>query len=207
MNHKGLCWHARCIKRIFDLTGAVVGLILSIPFLMVASGIIKLTSPGTVFYRQERAGKNGKPFKIIKLRTMVAGAEEQLNEILGKNILKGHAYKIPNDPRVTPAGRFLRRWSVDELPQFWNVLKGEMSLVGPRPEETWVVAQYTDVEWQRLSVKPGITGPMQVNGRGNLDMDIRLRLEIEYINHYSIWKDMSILARSIPSIISGRGSY
>jgi lipopolysaccharide/colanic/teichoic acid biosynthesis glycosyltransferase len=203
----GLHLVARWVKRLLDLSGALVGLIFSIPILLIASVVIKLTSPGTVFYCQERAGENGKPFMIIKLRTMVADADQQLSNIMDKNPLKGSVYKLPDDPRVTRVGRILRRWSLDELPQFWNVLIGEMSLVGPRPEEMWLVAQYTDTERQRLAVKPGLTGPMQVNGRGALDMEARLALEIEYIDHYSIWKDLVILARSIPTILSGKGAY
>jgi lipopolysaccharide/colanic/teichoic acid biosynthesis glycosyltransferase len=121
--------------------------------------------------------------------------------------LQGPVFKVPNDPRVTRAGRFLRRWSVDELPQLWNVLCGQMSLVGPRPEESWVVAQYNDRQRSRLSIKPGLTGPMQVNGRGNLDMEARLALELDYIQNYSIWRDLGILLKSLPAILSGKGAY
>jgi len=203
----GLRMNARWAKRLLDLLGAVIGLLVSAPILAVIAFAIKLTSPGPVFYCQERAGENGKPFKIVKLRTMVVDADRRLNEVICKNQLKGPVYKIPDDPRVTTLGRFLRRWSLDELPQFWNVLTGEMSLVGPRPEEMWVVVQYSDAERQRLAVKPGLTGPMQVNGRGAMNMDVRLALEVEYIVSYSIWKDIAILARSIPAIVSGKGAY
>ncbi|RLC77247.1 MAG: undecaprenyl-phosphate glucose phosphotransferase, partial [Chloroflexi bacterium] len=117
------------------------------------------------------------------------------------------AYKRPNDPRVARVGRFLRRWSLDELLQVWNVLKGEMSLVGPRPEEVRIVRLYNDWHRRRLAVKPGITGPMQVSGRGDLPLDERVRLELDYIENYSLWKDMIILLRTIPAVISGRGAY
>jgi lipopolysaccharide/colanic/teichoic acid biosynthesis glycosyltransferase len=117
------------------------------------------------------------------------------------------AFKIPNDPRVTRAGRFLRRWSLDELPQLLNVLRGEMSLVGPRPEEARMVARYTDDQRRRLAVKPGITGPMQVNGRGDLSFEHRLRLELDYIDNYSLARDFRILAETLPAVLEGAGAY
>jgi lipopolysaccharide/colanic/teichoic acid biosynthesis glycosyltransferase len=138
---------------------------------------------------------------------MVADAEARLEEVLAQNPLSGPAFKIPDDPRVTRVGRWLRRWSVDELPQFWNVLKGEMSLVGPRPEETWVVAQYNDEQRQRLSVKPGLTGPMQVSGRGALDMDHRLALELDYIQNYSLGRDLKILLQTITAVFKAEGAF
>jgi lipopolysaccharide/colanic/teichoic acid biosynthesis glycosyltransferase len=144
---------------------------------------------------------------MIKFRSMVVGAEQLIQTVLRYNTLDGPVYKIPNDPRVTKVGRYLRRWSLDEFPQFWNVLKGEMSLVGPRPEETWVVAQYNDDQRQRLLVKPGLTGPMQVNGRGSLDMNQRLQVEIDYIRNYSLRKDIEILFQTFHAIFSGKGAY
>jgi lipopolysaccharide/colanic/teichoic acid biosynthesis glycosyltransferase len=138
---------------------------------------------------------------------MVDGADGQLAPLLAENLLNGPVYKIPNDPRVTRVGQFVRRWSLDEIPQFWNIIKGEMSLVGPRPEEMWVVAQYNDAQRRRLVVKPGLTGPMQISGRGELDMDERLALELDYINHYSIWKDIIILLETVPAVFSGRGAF
>jgi lipopolysaccharide/colanic/teichoic acid biosynthesis glycosyltransferase len=200
-----LLWQ-RSAKRILDIVGAVIGLILSAPIIAVSALAIKLDSPGPIFFTQERAGENGKPFRFIKLRTMVSGAEKKVHEVLGDNPLSGPVFKIPNDPRVTRVGRLLRRWSLDELPQFWNVLRGEMSLVGPRPEECWVVDQYDDRQRIRLTVKPGLTGPMQVSGRGELDMEARLELELDYIEHYKFWRDISILFRSIPAILSGQGA-
>jgi lipopolysaccharide/colanic/teichoic acid biosynthesis glycosyltransferase len=197
----------RFLKRTLDIVGALVGLILSAPLLLLAAIAIKLDSRGPVFFTQERVGENGKPFRVFKLRTMVDGAHDQVERVIGDNPLAGPVYKIPNDPRITPVGKVLRRWSLDELPQFWNVLRGEMSLVGPRPEETWVVDQYTDEQRQRLAVKPGLTGPMQVSGRGELDMDARLALEIDYINDYSLWEDASIIIRTIPAVLSGKGAF
>jgi len=195
------------LKRILDIIVSVVGLLLTAPILFIACLAIKLDSPGPAFFSQERIGLNGKPFRMVKLRTMVMGAERQLVQVLAANPLQGPVFKIPNDPRVTRVGRFLRRWSLDELPQFWNVLRGEMSLVGPRPEESWVVAQYDDQQRSRLMVKPGLTGPMQVSGRGDLDMDARLKLELDYIHNYSISDDLKILIKSLPAIISGKGAY
>jgi lipopolysaccharide/colanic/teichoic acid biosynthesis glycosyltransferase len=144
---------------------------------------------------------------VIKLRTMGVHAEEEIQQVLGKNELNGPVFKIKDDPRVTRVGRLLRRYSVDEIPQFWNVLCGEMSLVGPRPEEVWVVALYDDYQRQRLLVKPGLTGPMQVGGRGDLDLDTRLELEMDYIYHYSLLKDIAILARTPLAVFSTKGAY
>jgi lipopolysaccharide/colanic/teichoic acid biosynthesis glycosyltransferase len=138
---------------------------------------------------------------------MTNGAEKKLAELVDVESLPSPAFKLRDDPRITRVGRFLRRTSLDELPQLWNVLKGEMSLVGPRPEETPVVRLYDDWHRQRLAVKPGITGPMQINGRGNLSLDERVRLELNYIQHYSLWKDISILARTAVAVTSGRGAY
>lgn len=204
--HEGLALGERAAKRLLDIAGGFIGLVLSAPFLAIAAVAIKLDSRGPAFFVQERAGEFGKPFRVIKLRTMVWDAEQRVNEVMEKNILKGPVYKIPNDPRVTRVGRLLRRMSVDELPQFWNVLKGEMSLVGPRPEELWVVAGYNDDQRKRLAAKPGLTGPMQVAGRGELDMEARLALEIDYIKNYSLLKDLGILLKTIPAVLSGKGA-
>jgi lipopolysaccharide/colanic/teichoic acid biosynthesis glycosyltransferase len=137
---------------------------------------------------------------------MILGADKRLGEVLGANILKGPVFKIPNDPRVTRVGKFLRKSSIDELPQFWNILRGEMSLVGPRPEELWVVERYNDEQRKRLAVKPGLTGPMQIAGRGELDMDTRLELEMNYIKNYSLWRDLQIIFQTIPTLFSGKGA-
>jgi lipopolysaccharide/colanic/teichoic acid biosynthesis glycosyltransferase len=203
----GLLAGQRLIKRTIDILGAAAGLIISLPVLVIAGIAIKIDSPGPVFFLQERCGENGKSFRMVKLRTMRAHAEEEIQQVLDKNHLDGPVFKIKDDPRVTRVGRLLRRFSIDEIPQFWNVLRGEMSLVGPRPEQTWMVAQYDDHHRQRLLVKPGISGPMQVNGRGDLDMEARLALELDYIQHYSLWKDTVILLRTIPAVIFGKGAY
>jgi lipopolysaccharide/colanic/teichoic acid biosynthesis glycosyltransferase len=189
-----------------DVLGAVIGIVLTWPFLIIAAMLIKLEDGGPVFFVQIRVGMQGKVFPMIKLRTMRVGAEQELEQVLPFSPLKGPAYKIPNDPRVTRVGRFLRRWSLDELPQFFNILAGDMSLVGPRPEQVWVVERYGDEQRKRLLVKPGLTGPMQINGRGLLESEERARLEIEYVEHGSLSRDLVILARTIPEVLSGRGA-
>jgi len=197
----------RVAKRVMDIVGALVGLILTAPVMAVMAVIIKLDSPGPVLFKQTRIGENGRSFRIVKLRSMVDGAEYRLPEIVNVEQLESPAFKVKDDPRVTRVGRFLRRTSLDELPQFWNVLAGDMSLVGPRPEEVCIVQKYNDWHRRRLAVKPGMTGPMQVNGRGDLPLDQRVHLELDYIEHYSLWRDVVILARTLPAWISGKGAY
>ncbi len=198
----------RAAKRLLDVIGALLGLVVAAPLVVLLAILIKLDSPGPVFFRQARVGENGRLFWIIKLRSMVDGAEAQLDEMIDvERLADSPAFKIKDDPRVTRMGRLLRRASLDELPQFWNVLTGDMSLVGPRPEEVRITQLYNDWHRRRLALKPGMTGPMQVNGRGNLPLDERVRLELDYIEHYSLWRDIVILARTLPAIISGRGAY
>ncbi len=197
----------RLVKRGMDIVGALVGLAVTAPLVLLAAVAIKLDSPGPVFYVQTRIGEHGRPFRMFKLRSMRVDAEERLPEMVDVTRLPEPAYKLRNDPRVTRVGRWLRRTSLDEVPQFWNVLRGEMSLVGPRPEEARIVALYNDYQRRRLAVKPGMTGPMQVNGRGDLSFEERLRLEIEYIEHYSLWRDIQILCRTLPAVLRGKGAY
>jgi lipopolysaccharide/colanic/teichoic acid biosynthesis glycosyltransferase len=161
-----------------------------------------------VFFVQVRVGENGRRFPFYKLRSMRVGAERDFEEVAAVlNPLDGPAVKVPDDPRVTRVGRRLRRWSLDELPQLWNALRGDMSLVGPRPEQVSVVEHYTDWHRQRLAVKPGLTGPMQISGRGMLSLDERVRLELDYIEHYSIWRDVEILIKTIPAVVLGKGAF
>jgi lipopolysaccharide/colanic/teichoic acid biosynthesis glycosyltransferase/GT2 family glycosyltransferase len=197
----------RFIKRMVDIVGALVGLVISAPIIAVAAIAIKLDSPGSVFYWQTRIGEYGRPFRIVKLRSMVSDADEQLTNLVDLERLPEPVYKIANDPRVTRVGRLLRRASLDETPQFYNVLIGDMSLVGPRPEDARIVELYEDFQRRRLAVKPGLTGPMQVNGRGNLSLTERLRLELDYIENYSLRRDFSIILRTLPAIIRGDGAY
>lgn len=143
---------------------------------------------------------------MYKFRTMEASAESELDALIDLKSLDEPVFKLERDPRVTEVGGFLRRWSLDETPQFWNVLRGQMSLVGPRPEETRIVALYDDDQRRRLSVKPGMTGPMQVSGRADLSMNERLQLEVQYIENYSLWRDIKIIARTLPAIMKGEGA-
>jgi lipopolysaccharide/colanic/teichoic acid biosynthesis glycosyltransferase len=211
----------RLLKRTMDIVVSAVSLSLCAPLLSLLAVAIRLDSAGPVFYVQERVGERGRPFRMVKLRTMVDGAEDMLpgaedmlpgaEDMLPQRIDPASflipAPKLRDDPRITRVGRVLRRASLDELPQLWNVLKGEMSLVGPRPEETRWVRLYADWHRQRLAVRPGITGPMQINGRADLGLDERVQLELDYIEHYSLWRDICILARTVGAVVSGRGAY
>lgn len=205
--HPAISGWKRFIKRSMDIAGALIGLLIAIPLVAIAAIAIRLDSPGPIFYWQVRIGENGRPFRIAKLRSMVNDADARLDDLIDLDQLDEPVYKIADDPRVTRVGRILRRTSLDEAPQFYNVLKGEMSLVGPRPEEARIVAMYTDEERRRLAIKPGMTGPMQVNGRGDLGLSERLRLELDYIDNYSLMRDVQILLRTLPAIFRGSGAY
>lgn len=195
------------IKRAIDIVVSLLALLVFVPIMVIIGILIKLDSKGPILFRQERIGLNGKAFRIYKFRTMVIDAEKRLDQLIKLSELDQPAFKIQNDPRVTGIGRFLRRTSIDELPQLINVLRGEMSLVGPRPEEVRIVRMYSYEQRHRLTVKPGITGPMQVNGRGDLGFDERLELEINYIKHYSLFRDLVLLAQTIPAVIFGKGAH
>ncbi len=190
----------RLLKRTLDVAVAAVGLALCLPLLGVLAVLVRLDSPGPALFVQERVGENGRRFRMYKLRSMVTGADALAAGVGPNN-------KPARDPRVTRLGRFLRRWSLDEVPQFWNVLRGEMSLVGPRPEEPRIVETYSDWHRARLRVKPGMTGPMQISGRGELPLDERVRLELDYIERYSLGRDLAILAKTVPAVIRGEGAY
>lgn len=194
------------LKRLIDVIGACVGLILTAPLMVLIALAIRLDSSGPVLFIQLRAGQGGRPFRMYKFRSMVVDAEARLNEVIARNRLPPPVFKIPDDPRVTRVGRVLRRFSLDELPQFVNVLKGEMSLVGPRPEEMRIAALYSPWHRRRLEVKPGITGPMQTYGRGTLSLDERVTLELAYIEDYTIWKDFFYLLKTIKAVLGGRGA-
>lgn len=197
----------RAVKRVLDVGIALLTLpLVALPMAIIAL-LIRLDSPGPALFRQVRVGQKGQPFRIFKFRTMIDHAEAVLPQLVDLDALAAPAFKLPHDPRVTRVGRFLRRWSLDELPQLFNVLAGDMSLVGPRPEELAVVARYTDDQRRRLAVKPGMTGPMQVNGRGDLPFDERLRLELDYIDRYSVVRDLGLLLRTLPAVFEGKGAY
>ena len=202
----GIVGPQRAAKRAIDIGGAVGGLLVTAVAAPVLAMLIRLDSPGPILFRQERLGEGGRPFTMLKFRTMRVGAAEQLPALAAAQGLSEPALKLADDPRLTPVGRFLRRWSLDELPQFWNVLRGEMSLVGPRPEEPRVVAYYSEWHRRRLAVRPGITGPMQIGGRADLSLDERTRLDLEYIDGYSLRRDIAILLSTIPVALRGKGA-
>jgi exopolysaccharide biosynthesis polyprenyl glycosylphosphotransferase len=194
-------------KRVIDLAGAVIFLILSAPILLIAAIAIKLDSSGPVFFVQERVGLNKRRFRMIKFRTMSVDAESRMKDIEHLNEKTGPIFKMRNDPRITRVGRWLRKTSVDELPQFLNVLLGDMSIVGPRPLSLRDALRM-EVAWQkrRFSVKPGITCLWQVSGRSNLSFEQWMQLDLEYIDHWSLGLDASILLRTIPAIVLARGA-
>jgi exopolysaccharide biosynthesis polyprenyl glycosylphosphotransferase len=200
-------WQA-VIKQLTDFLGALVLLaILAVPMTIVAL-IIKFTSPGPVFFRQLRSGLNGAPFTIYKFRTMVTNAEQIKHELAAMNEMTGPVFKITGDPRITPIGKWLRKFSIDELPQLINVVRGEMSLVGPRPLPVDEIKRISDLAHRRrLSVRPGITCLWQVSGRNQiLDFKDWVRLDLEYIDNWSLWLDFKILLRTIPAVFAGTGA-
>jgi exopolysaccharide biosynthesis polyprenyl glycosylphosphotransferase len=195
------------LKRVFDVVLATLGLILLSPVLALAALAIALDDGLPVLFRQTRAGEHGRPFPMLKFRTMVRGAEEMLEDLLTAEELEEPAFKLKMDPRRTRVGRVLRRTSIDELPQLWCVLRGQMSIVGPRPEQVNLVERYLPEQRFRLSVKPGLTGPMQVFGRGELTFAERLAVEREYIENLSLARDARILLMTLPAVLGRRGAF
>ncbi|MBI2407290.1 MAG: exopolysaccharide biosynthesis polyprenyl glycosylphosphotransferase [Gemmatimonadetes bacterium] len=198
------------LKRVMDLVGSVVGLVVLSPVLVLVGIVIKLTSAGPVLFRQVRVGLGGDPFVCLKFRTMVVDAEQRLAAVAQENIhdAQQRIFKLPNDPRLTSVGRFLRRSSLDELPQLWNVVRGEMSLVGPRPALPSEVLRYESHHFVRFEVLPGITGPWQVGGRNAIrDFEDVVRLESAYVRGWTLWRDLEILARTIPAVVSMKGAF
>jgi exopolysaccharide biosynthesis polyprenyl glycosylphosphotransferase len=195
------------VKRALDLLGATAALIVLAPLMLVTAAAIKLTSPGPVIYAQERYGLNRRRFRMLKFRTMVQDAERLQASLEAHNEVQGPVFKIARDPRVTPLGRWLRRSSIDELPQLFNVLSGDMSLVGPRPLPVRDVARFTQsADMRRFSVRPGLTGLWQVSGRSGLGFDQWIKLDLHYIDHWSLVLDLVILARTIPAVLRGTGA-
>jgi lipopolysaccharide/colanic/teichoic acid biosynthesis glycosyltransferase len=202
----------RTIKRTIDIAGSLVGLILFSPVFLFAPILIKRSSPGPVFFRQKRLGKFGREFDLLKFRTMHVNNDPTIHQQYVKNLIEGkecgEVKKITNDPRVTSIGRFLRKTSFDEVPQFLNVLMGQMSLVGPRPPIAYEVAEYRC--WHRrriLEIKPGITGLWQVNGRSKTSFDDMVRLDLQYVRTQSLWLDLKIILKTPLSLLSGHGAY
>jgi len=197
------------IKQVFDFAGALVLLLITGPFLLLpAALLIKLTSKGPILFKQQRSGLNGAPFTIYKFRTMATNAEQVKHELAAMNEMTGPVFKVTADPRITPVGRWLRKFSIDELPQLFNVLHGEMSLVGPRPLPVDETKRINDLAHRRrLSVKPGLTCLWQVSGRNEIkDFSDWVRLDLEYIDNWSLWLDIKILLRTIPAVFVGAGA-
>ena len=195
-------------KGLMDRVGSFLILIAVFPIMLLTAIAIRLGSKGPVFFYQQRAGLNGHPFRMYKFRTMVTNAEQLKQELASLNEMSGPVFKITKDPRITPIGRFLRKWSIDELPQLWNVFLGDMSLVGPRPLPVDEVARFDDpAHRRRLSVKPGLTCLWQVSGRNNVkDFKEWVRLDLEYIDNWNLWLDVKILFRTVPAVFSGAGA-
>lgn len=200
-------FYLRYGKRALDILGALVALTISAPVMLVLAALIKLESPGPVFYRSIRIGRGGRPFTFYKLRSMVKDADRKRHTIAHMNEVDGPVFKIARDPRTTRIGRFMRSTSLDELPQFYNVVLGDMSLVGPRPPIADEVAQYEPWQLRRLDVRPGITCLWQISGRSRIGFEEWMRLDLEYIRHQSFQLDLKILMRTLPAVLSREGAY
>ncbi|MCS8563939.1 sugar transferase [Pediococcus pentosaceus] len=198
----------RFFKRTLDVIGSGIGLIILSPLFLIISILIKCEEPsGPIFYSQIRLGKNQKPFKMYKFRSMVVNADQMLEQLMKQNEVEGAMFKIKEDPRVTKIGKFIRKHSIDELPQLWNVLIGHMTLVGPRPPLKREVLGYTTYDKQRLIVKPGCTGLWQVSGRNDVGFEEMVELDLKYIEKSSVWYDFEILFKTIWIVVSPNGAY
>lgn len=197
----------RVLKRVLDIVGGIVGCLISIPIIAIVAIPLKLESPGPLIFRQKRVGLNGRYFYICKLRSMYMDAEQRKKELQQQNEMQGLMFKMHNDPRITKVGKFIRKTSIDELPQFWNVLRGEMSLVGTRPPTVDEYQQYQSHHKRRLSMKPGITGLWQVSGRSNIEnFEDVVALDIKYIDNWSFWLDIKLLFQTVAVVLMGRGA-
>lgn len=196
------------MKRITDIGGAVFGLILLLPLFIIIALLIKIEDPkGPIFFKQLRVGKHEKTFYMYKFRSMVFNAEELLDNLLSQNEVSGAMFKMKNDPRVTKTGRFIRKTSLDELPQLWNVLKGEMSMVGPRPPLPREVAEYSRYDKQRLRVTPGCTGLWQVSGRNSVGFEEMVELDLEYIRSRKYWYDIKIIFKTVRMMFGAKDAF
>jgi len=195
------------VKRLMDMVFSFVGLAVLSPFLMVIAFLIKLDSPGPVFYFSPRIGRKGKVFNFYKFRSMRTHAEGHLVELLDKNEKDGPIFKMKEDPRLTRMGKFIRKYSIDELPQLWNVLKGDMSLVGPRPPIPSEVSRYKDWQLKRINAVPGMISPYVVQGRSDLSFEEWVRSDLDYVENWSLWLDTKILFQAIPAVLKGKGAY
>lgn len=195
-------------KRGMDMVGSVAGLLALAPIFAATATAILCEDGGPIFYRQKRVGRLGQPFGMFKFRSMVKNADALKDQLLAQNVHQtGITFKMKDDPRVTRVGRFIRKWSIDELPQFYNVLRGEMSLVGPRPPVPREVALYKAPDLRRLRVKPGITCLWQIGGRANIDFEGQVRLDLRYIHAATLRDDFIILLKTVPAVLFGKGAY
>ena len=185
------------IKRLIDVVCPFCGVVVLSPLFIITAIIIKFTSKGPVFFSQKRVGKNGKEFDMYKFRSMVVNAEELKEKLATQNEMSGPMFKMKDDPRVTKVGKFIRKTSIDELPQLWNVLKGEMSLVGPRPSLPKEVDQFEDWMYRRLEVKPGLTCYWQVSGRNNIDFEDWMKLDCKYVDERNLWIDIKLIFKTV----------
>jgi exopolysaccharide biosynthesis polyprenyl glycosylphosphotransferase len=199
---------ARALKRTLDIVGSLALLVTLSPILSLLALLIRIDSPGPVLFKQVRIGKWGQPFKIFKFRSMYTDAEARKSSLIAKNeMIGGVLFKMKDDPRITRVGSYIRKTSLDELPQLWNVLRGDMSLVGPRPPVPGEVSHYSLSDRRRLEVKPGITCIWQVSGRSNIPFAEQVELDAAYIESQSVWLDIKLLARTVPAVLLGRGAY
>ena len=198
---------ALAIKRLFDAVSSAAALVLLSPLFLAIAVAIAVDSPGPILFRQKRLGMNGREFWFYKFRSMHRDAEQRLQQLMALNEAEGPVFKIRRDPRITRVGALLRRTSLDEFPQFWNVLRGEMSIVGPRPPLPAEVQKYERWQRRRLSMKPGITCIWQVSGRSELGFDRWMELDLHYIDNWSLWHDLEILVKTVPAVLSGRGAH
>lgn len=194
-------------KRAFDIVFSMLALVLFAPILFLVALLIKLDSPGPVIFRQERIGRYGEPFVIHKFRTMCVDAEEKIGALIAANGGSALLFKLEDDPRITRIGKYLRRYSLDELPQFWTVLRGGMSVVGPRPQVAREVAEYSEIHHRRLLIKPGITGLWQVSGRSELSVEESIRLDLRYVENWSLIGDATIIMKTVRAVLSPGGAY
>lgn len=216
VDSRGLKWRVpavetslgyRAAKRMLDIAGALVGLAVFGPVMALCALLIRLQDGGAVFFSQVRVGENGEPFRILKFRSMVLNADAMKALLMDQNTHgDARTFKLLNDPRITPVGRWMRRLSLDELPQFWNVLRGDMSLVGPRPALPTEVELYDRSDYIRLAVKPGLTCIWQVSGRSRLDFHQQIQLDLQYIRTRSLWTDVSLILRTLPAVFRGDGA-
>jgi exopolysaccharide biosynthesis polyprenyl glycosylphosphotransferase len=193
-------------KRLFDIAASSLALFLLSPLLLAVAAIIRFTSRGPVLFRQMRVGRHGKPFHMLKFRSMVVNAEELKAKLMAQNEQDGPVFKMRRDPRITRVGRFIRKFSIDELPQLLNVLRGEMSIVGPRPPVPSEVARYEAWQRRRLSVRPGLTCVWQVSGRNEISFEEWMYLDMQYIDHWSLAQDFQLILKTVPIVLSGRGA-